>query len=102
MKSIFLVLFGFFCATAVLPWEGKPKVLNFWHQASHRRVFENLTDEQKAVVREHYEALLKAYEQKDFSHMKENAEKILARVPDFNDTKSYLQIAERKLAEISH
>jgi hypothetical protein len=62
-----------------------------------KKTFETLSDAQRVFVKAAYAKILEAHERKDFSTMRDEAEKILSLVVDYNDTKSYLAIANRGL-----
>jgi len=65
--------------------------------SSDSRSFNDLTPKNQAFVRENYKALLSAQERKDFQTMLERARNILSLVDEYNDTRSYENIAKRGL-----
>ncbi len=92
MKYILTFILGALCAVAVM----KREELNFSSAASG---FESLSRTNQKLVKSTYQDLLKAHERQDFSQMKASAEKILALLPEYSDTRAYWTIAKRKLGE---
>ncbi len=64
------------------------------------RTYEQLTAEKKKFVRENYAELLKAQEKKDFTKMLDHTRNILTYVDDYRDTKTYENMAKKRLEEI--
>lgn len=64
-----------------------------------RAKFEDLSRSQQQQVKERYQILLKANEERDFSKVMEHAEAISSLLKDYNDTRAYAVIAERHLKE---
>lgn len=64
------------------------------------RTYEQLTAQKKKFVRENYADLIKAQEKKDFNKMLDHTRNILSYVDDYKDTKTYENMAKKKLEEL--
>lgn len=79
------------------PDDEKPKPPPRKPVAGGVRRFEDLTPKNQTFVRDNYAKLLLAHEKKDYQTMFDRARQVLTLVDEYNDTKSYEQIAKRGL-----
>ena len=92
MKYLITLLLGAACAVAVMNWDS-------FRSSSPARRFEDLSRANQKFVKSAYQELLQAHERHDFAQMKASADAILAKLPDYNDTRGYLEIAKRKITQ---
>ncbi len=69
-------------------------------KGSTARTYEQLTVEKKKFVRENYAELLKSQEKKDYTKMLDFTRNILTYVDDYKDTKTYENMAKKRIEEI--
>lgn len=95
------ILVVFALITALLGGPDEPKkVAPKRTKGTTARTYEQLTAEKKKFVRENYAELLKAQEKKDFTKMLDHTRNILTYVDDYRDTKTYENMAKKRLEEI--
>lgn len=73
--------------------DDEPKKVKVTTQAG--KTYEKLTAQKKKFVRDNYEQLVNAHEQKDFRKMLDHTRNILTYVDDYKDTKAFEMIAKK-------